>query len=271
MNSSVIVWDLEIVPDLEAAARVGGMVGAPETEIRESLGEKFPKLPLHKIVCIGAVVAEMYEGVWRVQALGAPHIGERSERELILAFVEKIAAYKPQLVTFNGNSFDLPVLRYRAMMHRIDAPGLECRPYFRRYTEDCLDLCDALSSFDSRSKMKLNDLSRAFGFPGKPEGIDGSEVERYVNDGRIVEVAQYCETDVINTYRIWLFYELFRAFLTPEQHRSSDESLQSYISDRLLVKPYLKFMIEQAPSWSIQVADSSPTAIGSSLAREFQR
>ena len=97
--------------------------------------------------------------------------------------------------------------------------------------------------------MKLNDLSRTFGFPGKPEGIDGSEVERYVNEGRIVEVAQYCETDVINTYRIWLLYELFRGFLTPEQHRSSDESLQSYISDRLLVKPYLKFMIEQKPSF----------------------
>ena len=150
--SSVIVWDIETVPDLEAAARIADLVGAPEGQIRESLGEKFPKLPLHKIVCIGAVVATRQDGVWQVEAIGAPHIGERSETDLIRSFVEKVGSHRPQLVTFNGNSFDLPVLRYRAMMHRIDAPGLECRPYFKRYTDDCLDLCDALSSFDARSK-----------------------------------------------------------------------------------------------------------------------
>jgi 3'-5' exonuclease len=53
----------------------------------------------------------------------------------------------PQLVTFNGNGFDLPVLRYRAMIHAISAPGLAERSYFNRHTEDALDLCDALSSF----------------------------------------------------------------------------------------------------------------------------
>jgi 3'-5' exonuclease len=246
--SSVIVWDLETVPDLDAAARVGGTVGASEAEIRESLGDKFPKLPLHKIVCIGAVVASRADGVWCVEAIGAPHIGERSERELITAFVEKIAAYKPQLVTFNGNTFDLPVLRYRAMMHRIEAPGLECRPYFRRYTDDCLDLCDALSSFDGRSKMKLDDLSRAFGFAGKPGDIDGSQVEQYVKDGRIVEVSQYCEADVINTYRIWLLHELFRGVLTTDQHQLSETSLHTYISKYLSTKPYLAYLVQGTSS-----------------------
>jgi hypothetical protein len=110
-------------------------------------------------------------------AIGAPHIGERSEKELIAAFVDKIAALKPRLVTFNGASFDLPVLRYRAMLHRLSAPGLEGRPYFKRYTDDATDLCDVLSSFDSRSKMKLNDLCRVLNLPGKPDGIDGSQVE----------------------------------------------------------------------------------------------
>jgi predicted PolB exonuclease-like 3'-5' exonuclease len=237
------VWDLETVPDLEAAARVAGLVGAPDAEIRENLGDKFPKLPLHKIVCIGAVVAQRTDGVWRVEAIGAPHVGERPERELIIAFVEKIAAYKPQLVTFNGNTFDLPVLRYRAMLHRIDAPGLECRPYFKRYTDDCLDLCDALSSFDGRSKMKLHDLSRAFDFPGKPEGIDGSQVEEYVNNGRLGEVAQYCETDVINTYRIWLLHELFRGYLTRDQQEQSEAALQAYVRERLCSKPHLAQII----------------------------
>jgi predicted PolB exonuclease-like 3'-5' exonuclease len=59
----------------------------------------------------------------------------------------EIAELTPQLVTFNGNTLDLPVLRYRAMIHGISAPGLATRPYFNRYTDDAVDLCDILSSF----------------------------------------------------------------------------------------------------------------------------
>jgi hypothetical protein len=95
MTEHVIVWDLETVPDLDAVARAH-YLPEPAVEVaREVLGENFPKLPFHQIVCIGAVVAEKVDGVWWVTAIGAPHIGERSEKELIAAFVEKIAALKP--------------------------------------------------------------------------------------------------------------------------------------------------------------------------------
>jgi 3'-5' exonuclease len=112
-------------------------------------------------------------------------------------------------VTFNGNSFDLPVLRYRAMIHGVSAPGLAARLYFNRYTEDAVDLCDILSSFAPHTKASLNELSKIMGMPGKPEGIDGNEVERYFLEGKIKEIADYCGTDVVNTYEVWLRYELF--------------------------------------------------------------
>ena len=39
--------------------------------------------------------------------------------------------------------------------------------------------------------------------------MGGADVERYFREGRIAEVAAYCETNVVNTYRVWLRYELF--------------------------------------------------------------
>ena len=157
---SVIVWDLETIPDLNAAARMLGMEGASADAVRSALVPNFPKYPLHKIVCIGALVASSTSEGWQIDAFGAPHLGERSEADLIAGFIERIGQLRPQLVTFNGNSFDLPVLRYRAMVNRIPAAGLQVRPYFHRYADDALDLCDVLASFRSEAKIKSTSLLR---------------------------------------------------------------------------------------------------------------
>jgi 3'-5' exonuclease len=118
-----------------------------------------------------------------VDALGAPHIGERSEAKLIADFIDKIGQLRPQLVTFNGHSFDLPVLRYRAMVNRVAAGDLQVRPYFNRYSDDALDLCDVLGSYVPGSKVKLDEVSKILGLTGKPEGVDGSRVEEMVLAG----------------------------------------------------------------------------------------
>ena len=130
-EQTVVVWDLETVPDLAAAARMLDLGAAPEAKVREALGSGFPKHPLHKIVCIGALVASRQSEGWRIDALGAPHIGERTETKLIGDFIEKIGQLLPQLITFKGHSFDLPVLRYRAMVNRVSA-GVH------RYTDHAL-------------------------------------------------------------------------------------------------------------------------------------
>src|SRR5262245_39846004 len=232
-EQSVIVWDLETVPDVPGFAAANDLVGKPEADVREVLGNRFPKHIYHTIVCIGALVAHRESDHWEVDALGAPHVGERSEKQLIAAFCDKIAELKPQLVTFNGNSFDLPVLRYRAMIHGVSAPGLAARLYFNRYTEDTVDLCDILSSFVPHTKASLNELSKIMGLPGKPEGIDGNEVERYFLEGKIKEIAEYCETDVLNTYQVWLRYELFRGRLSGSEHQASERNLADFIRGRV--------------------------------------
>jgi len=142
-------------------------------------------------------------------------------------------------VTFNGSSFDLPVLRYRAMVHGVAAPGLSLRPYFNRYTEDAVDLCDVLSSFSPQGKVMLHELCRVMGLPGKPDGMSGGEVEKYYREGRIREIADYCESDVVNTYRVWLRYELFRGSLSDAAFQASEANLIDFIKARGNAKPHL--------------------------------
>src|ERR1019366_7816637 len=192
------------------------------------------------IVCIGALVAHREEDHWKVDAIGSPHVGARTEKVLIQAFVDQLAELAPQLVTFNGNSFDLPVLRYRAMINEVSAPGLSMRPYFNRYTEDALDLCDALSSFSPTAKATLDEICRVMGLPGKPAGIAGDQVHHYFRQGRIKEIAEYCETDVVNTYRVWLRYELFRGKLTEAGFHACEANLGVFIQERGDTKAHLQ-------------------------------
>jgi predicted PolB exonuclease-like 3'-5' exonuclease len=238
-EQSVVVWDLETVPDLSAAARMLDLGDAPEAQVRDTLGSGFPKHPLHKIACIGALIASRQSEGWRVDALGAPHIGERSEAKLINDFVEKIGQLRPQLITFNGHSFDLPVLRYRAMVNRLSATGLQVRQYFHRYSDDALDLCDVLGSYVPGGKVKLDEVSKILGLTGKPEGIDGSRVEEMILAGQIEEVSQYCESDVLNTYRVWLVYELFRGSITTKELDWSEAQIRDFVASRKTTNPHL--------------------------------
>jgi len=225
MTSNIMVWDLETVPDLEGYARANNLIGKSPEEIRTAMGDEFPKLIYHSLICIGALVASRTTNGYEVQVVGAPHIGQRTEKELIESFVNKIAQLSPQFVTFSGGSFDLPVLRYRAMVHEVHAPGMHNRAYFHRYTDDNVDLCDVLSSFGYGARVKLDELSRIMGLPGKPGGMDGSQVEAYFNAGRVQEIADYCKSDVINTYRLWLRHELFRGRLDQKQFEASEENV----------------------------------------------
>jgi predicted PolB exonuclease-like 3'-5' exonuclease len=125
------------------------------------------------------------------------------------------------------------------MVSGVAAPGLTSRPYFHRYTEDAVDLCDVLSSFSSQAKATLHELCRVMGLPGKPDGMSGAEVEKYYRDGHIREIAEYCESDVLNTYRVWLRYELFRGRLSHGEFQESEASLVEFVKVRSNTKPHL--------------------------------
>jgi Predicted 3'-5' exonuclease related to the exonuclease domain of PolB len=88
--------------------------------------------------------------------------------------------------------------------------------------------------------VKLDEVSKILGLTGKPEGIDGSRVEEMVRAGQIEEVARYCESDVLNTYRVWLIYELFRGAITAEQLAWSEGQIREFVANRKTSNSHLE-------------------------------
>jgi predicted PolB exonuclease-like 3'-5' exonuclease len=118
------------------------------------------------------------------------------------------------------------------MVHKVPAIGLSVRPYFKRYTDDAVDLCDVLSSFSHGAKSTLHELCRVMGLARKPDGINGAEVAQFYLDGRLREIAEYCEGDVVRTYRVWLRHELFQGKLTDAAFQASEAIIEQFLTAR---------------------------------------
>ena len=161
---------------------------------------------------------------FRIWTLGTP---QDDERTLIQRFFDGIEKYTPQLVSWNGGGFDLPVLHYRSLVNGVAAPrywemGDEDRDfkwnnYISRYHTRHLDLMDLLALYQPRANAPLDALAKLCGFPGKL-GMDGSKVWDAFQAGEIVAIRHYCETDVGNTYLMFLRFQLLRGHLNVEQY-----------------------------------------------------
>jgi 3'-5' exonuclease len=173
---------------------------------------------------------------FKVRSLGGP---QDTEGKLVQDFFRVIDRYTPQLVSWNGGGFDLPVLHYRALVHGLTASrywemGNEDRDfkwnnYLSRYHTRHLDLMDLLALYTGRANAPLDDLAKLCGFPGKL-GVDGSQVWTLFQEGRLSEIRDYCETDVVNTYLVYCRFLLMRGELTRAAYDSELELVRSSLS-----------------------------------------
>jgi predicted PolB exonuclease-like 3'-5' exonuclease len=229
---NVFVFDIETVPDVEGARRIHDLTDMNPEQVAEGLfmqqrqrkGNEFLPLHLQRIVAISAVFRSREK--FQVWTLGDE---DSSEAELIKRFFEGIERYSPTLVSWNGGGFDLPVLHYRSMVHGIAAPrywdngeddsSFKWNNYLSRFHQRHTDLMDVLAGYQPRASAPLDQLASLCGFPGKL-GMSGAKVWDYFVAGRIAEIRDYCETDVVNTYLLYLRYQRLRGRLDAKSYHS---------------------------------------------------
>jgi 3'-5' exonuclease len=227
---NVLVFDIETIPDTALGRRLHDLEGLSDADVgramfalrRQAQGSEFLAHPQHRIVAISCVLRSR-EGL-KVWSLGDP---DSPEEELIGRFFDGLERYTPDLVSWNGGGFDLPVLQYRALRAGIRAErywetgesdtAFRYNNYLSRFHWRHMDLMDVLAGFQARARAPLVEVAALLGLPGKL-GFSGAQVWDAWLAGQIVRIRQYCETDVLNTYLIYLRFELLRGHLNPAEH-----------------------------------------------------
>ena len=236
----VLVFDIETIPDVAGLRLLHGhpasMSDAEVAEAafaarREKGGSDFLQHHLHRVAAISCVFRD--DDGFRVRSLGTP---DDAEPRLVHDFFRTIDKYTPQLVSWNGGGFDLPVLHYRAMICGVTASrywetgdddrDFKWNNYLSRYHTRHLDLMDLLALYTGRANAPLDDLAKLCGFPGKL-GVDGSQVWNLYQEGRLREIRDYCETDVVNTYLVYCRFQLMRGVLTRAMYEAEVELVRS--------------------------------------------
>ncbi|MGP1485131.1 MAG: 3'-5' exonuclease [Campylobacter sp.] len=243
-KSYICVFDCETVPDVQLIRRIYGFVGDDLNVAKqafamqkEATGSEFLPVMFHKVVAISAVMADEFGKFLRVSTMK----GE-NEREILTKFIDFINKHNPRLVSFNGRGFDLPMILVRAMRYNISFPsfyevenkelgkGKWDGNYRDRYSgKFSFDLLDHISEFGSVRGLKLDTLCASLNLPGKYDVHGDQVLELYYAD-KIDKINEYCESDTLNTYWLFLKYELLRGNLILDDYANSLQIMSEFLS-----------------------------------------
>ncbi len=261
MSWPVLVFDIESVPDVAGLRLLrADPAGHSDSQVYEAwLAERkergqgdFAPLHLQRVLVI-SVVFRNAEGL-RVHSF-VDRDGH-SEGKVIQTFFHTIEKHQPQLVSWNGGGFDLPVLHYRGLRHGVEASkywdmGEDDREfkwnnYISRYHMRHLDLMDLLAMYNPRNNAPLDALAKLCGFPGKL-GMDGSQVWPQYQAGGLEDIRRYCETDVMNTYLVYCRFQKMRGGLTEAEYAQEIDLVQETVAQLASSEPHWR---EYLDAWT---------------------
>jgi 3'-5' exonuclease len=254
---NTLVFDIETVPDTDLGRRLYDLRDLSDehvaqimfTKRRQETGSEFLSHEQHRIVTISVVMRSR-------EALKVWSLGDESssEKDLIERFFDGLEKYTPDLVSWNGAGFDLPVLHYRSLLHSVTAArywemgdsdqSFRYSNYLSRFHWRHMDLMDILSGFQGRGRASLQDIAALLRFPGKI-GMDGADVWPEYLKGGLPRIRGYCETDVLNTYLIYLRFELLRGRLNAGEHAQEIARVRKLLTES--GAPHLQEFLGQWP------------------------
>ncbi|WP_342147676.1 3'-5' exonuclease [Rickettsiella endosymbiont of Aleochara curtula] len=257
---NTFVFDIETVPDVKNGRILYNIDNEKsDREVAEIMLAKRQEKTgnsgwlahhLQRIVAIS--VALRTNNQFKIGSLGNIN---SEEPALIEAFFKCIEKYLPILISWNGSGFDLPVLHYRALLYGISSPSywnvgnddnsFRWNNYLSRYHYRHTDLMDVLAAYQGRANAPLTEIAVMLGLPGKL-GMDGSQVWDYFLEGKLEAIRNYCETDVLNTYLIYLRFELIRGNFSFETYQKECAYVRETIAEEN--KPHFKQFIQ---AWKI--------------------
>jgi predicted PolB exonuclease-like 3'-5' exonuclease len=242
----ILAFDIETIPDCAGLRKVYDLPAElPDADVAEVAFQKrrvqsnsnndFLPPHLHRVVVISCVLRND-DGI-KVFSLGEPDAGEAVA---IQRFFDGINKYVPQIVSWNGRNFDLPVLVNRGMIHGVgaacfldtgaDNKDFKWSNYINRFHDRHVDLMDVLSLYGGRGSP-LDELARLAGFPGKI-GVGGGAVWDSYRAGKIEAIRNYCEADTANTYLLYLRFQLMRCAYSPERYEAECQVLRASLEKR---------------------------------------
>ncbi|PAF54230.1 3'-5' exonuclease [Helicobacter sp. 13S00482-2] len=234
----ICVFDIETVPDIEMIQKnFPNSQEISEIEIcemameeqREKSGSDFLPIYSHKIISIASVITDEYGHFIKVGNFGKTNnpLSNDTEKSIIEDFLKFINKSQPKLVSFNGRGFDLPTIMLRAMKYNLSAHGYyeqdntafnktKWENYRQRFSERFhTDLLDSLGHFGVIRNLKLDNVCSMLNIPGKYD-MSGDQVYKIFYDKemeisqRVAKIDEYCQSDVLNTYWLYLKYELLK-------------------------------------------------------------
>jgi predicted PolB exonuclease-like 3'-5' exonuclease len=182
-------------------------------------------------------------------------VGEgKSEGQILADFAQWLDAKKPTVVTWNGRSFDMPVITSRALRHGVPMPWwfTDRNTRYRYSTDGHFDLMDFLADFGAAKNARLEVYAKLVGFPGKV-GVDGSQVLPLVHAGKLDEVNAYCLCDVVQTAAIFLRVGLLRGSYDRARYGELARGLLAFIDEEPRLAPVAssvnrgRFLLEPTP------------------------
>lgn len=269
MRRDIIVFDIETIPDASASRRLLGLPELTDTEARDALSDyflektdgrnDFPRQPFHQVVAIAYAhfCAEPdKKGVELViQKIAAGGNEEDDEKTLLEGFFHLIEKRAPTLVTFNGRGFDVPVMKYRAMMHGLCCPrwfneGDKWNNYDSRYGKHYhLDLLEALSDYGASARCSMHEVATAFGIPGKLD-VAGDNVRAMFEGGELPAIRNYCETDVCTTALIYLRWQYFNGTLSEPAYARIMLGMRHYLEEEANTRPHIQAFLHAWDTFS---------------------